>query len=95
MDSGMPSEGEKGVVTPWAMAPGLLKSNGPLASADSSMTHRSLWNANPNPGGAPGYRPLDAIGQRSPGEMKEGILSMQPLVGSGPSTNARALMRKR
>jgi hypothetical protein len=71
-----------------SMGPGLLKPNGPLSSAENSMTHRSQVNRYPS--SAPGSRPLDQIPVKITGtEMPDGLLSDRPLVGKGPTTASR------
>jgi hypothetical protein len=84
----------------YGMGPGLLRPNGPLSSAENSLTHRSGTNRNPS--SAPGSRPLDGvIGKATNGIdssagtlQPEGILSMTPIAGAGQTTASRGLVRK-
>jgi hypothetical protein len=73
------------------MGPGLLRPNGPLTSAENSLTHRSGTNRNPS--FVPGTKPLDQIPVKLTGtEMPPGLLSMTPL--KGQTTASRGLVRK-
>ena len=82
------------------MGPGLLRANGPLSSHQNTTTYRSGTNRNPS--SVPGTKPLDQITGRatngtdsSAGTLQpEGMLSMRPIAGNGPTTAASQQKRK-